>query len=109
MDVFQNDLTILRCLLKRDFMGISAANLLNLGALSGLVHFFEFPHEEEDGWGGTDEEMREYHELLDQLRETWQQEIKYDMEMHQAAAKERRHLFALKTAEKRRINKAAAK
>jgi hypothetical protein len=92
--------------MKRDFMGICMANLLGLGALSDLAHFFEIPHSEEEEWGGTAEEMAEYTELVRQLNEAWDQEIKHSIEMGKQASKEKRHLIALKTGEKRRANKA---
>jgi hypothetical protein len=104
MDVFQNDLQLLRCLTNRDCWGFCAADLLDLGALSGLVRFFEISHAPDEGYEGTAAEENEYLMLIVELRAAWDAEIVRDRELNKIKAGERRHAHALKTAAKRRAN-----
>jgi len=101
MDIFENDLTILRCLMKEDEYGFTAASLLDLGALAGLVRFFEAPRDENIDQA-PDELVREYDELYNKLRVEWQAEITRDKAHNQERAHRRRSEQSKRAIETRR-------
>jgi len=76
MNVFENDLNVLRGLLAEDEFGTSMADILGIGALHGLATFFDIPPELENGM--TKELEKEYDNLRKALRVKWIEEIDRD-------------------------------
>ena len=101
-DTFENDRTILRCLLEKDPHGLCFADLLNLGALHGLIQALT-PLEENPDW--DEGRAAEHAVLLNDLKIVWYAEQTRDREKQQQEGKDRRRQQGLKRAATIRANR----